>query len=123
VQKEVDIRMIDVQTLTGRPDWGSAIVESISIGGADFVGDLVRKHFPMVPYPKLVAGAVLAMWGDRLHPLVRVAGQGILKQSVGEIVFGLLRPMIPAGGGSSSSSAQVRKEQTVSSYIKARWGI
>jgi len=104
-----------------------SLSEIAGIGLADVVEEYLRRYAPWLPYPKLLVGAGVAYFGDRVHPLLAVFGRGIFKKAAADILTALVRPMVPVrpiifrrGGGGSPEEVEVVSPEE---YIKAKYGV
>ena len=84
-------------------------IMGIGAGAKGAIAGYVQKFVPEigVDIAGLIAGGALYYFGDRLSPLVRKFGAGVLISAIGQFTSGLTKGLLPGGetqGGSSSHS-------------------
>lgn len=96
-----------------KDEWLDLAIMGLGAGMVGTVTGYVRNILPSVSEDigGLIAGGLMYMYGDRIHPYVQVFGAGVLISSIGAITKGI----VPAIGGGGSNPSNPEKGSTSTS--------
>ena len=81
-------------------------VMGVGSGAKGAISGYVKKFLPDVgvDIAGVLAGGALYYFGDRIHPLVRKFGAGVLIGAIGQMTSGWTKGLFPQGGNQGGSS-------------------
>ena len=101
-------------------------VMGVGSGAKGAIAGYVKKFLPDVgvDIAGILAGGALYYFGDRIHPLVRKFGAGVLIGAIGQMTSGWTEGLIGEGegGGSSHSSNPATTENSLNALAQAESG-
>jgi len=99
-------------------EWLDLLIMGAGAGAKGLIVKQVQKFIPEVgaEMAGIISGGLLYYFGDRIHPIVKKFGAGVLISSIG----GFVEEMIPEGGGGGGGKmSQSPRRQVMANDLKS----